>query len=122
LPGRHAARPWPGYFCSCQKLAYGCLTATRLMHSRNEHHSERINLRTTPTVKRLLQQAAAASHKDLSEFILEHAIVAAARILADRRLFLLDEGRWQQLLDALEHSPKDRPRLKQLFTEPGLLD
>ena len=88
----------------------------------NEPRSERIDIRTTPTVKRLLQQAAAAAHKHVSEFLLEKGIAAAADSLADRRVFLLDEARWQAFLDALERPVKDRPGLKRLLTEPGRLD
>ena len=92
------------------------------MHTGNEPRSERIDIRTTPTVKRLLQQAATAAHKHVSEFLLEQGIAAAAGTLADRRLFLLDETRWQAFLDALERPAKGRPGLKRLLTEPGLLD
>lgn len=92
------------------------------MHPGNEPRSERIDIRTTPTVKRLLQQAAAASHKHVSDFLLEQGITAATGTLADRRLFLLDEARWQAFLEALERPAKDRPALKRLLTEPGLLD
>jgi uncharacterized protein (DUF1778 family) len=92
------------------------------MYPGNEPRSERIDIRTTPTVKRLLQQAAAVSHKHVSDFLLEQGITAAAGTLADRRLFLLDEARWQAFLEALERPAKDRPALKRLLTEPGLLD
>lgn len=92
------------------------------MYPGNEPRSERIDIRTTPTVKRMLQQAAAASHKHVSEFLLEQGIAAAAGTLADRRLFLLDEARWQAFQDALERPAKPRHALKRLLTEPGLLD
>jgi uncharacterized protein (DUF1778 family) len=98
------------------------IVASNSMHIENETRSARIDIRTTPTVKRLLQQAAAASHKDVSEFLLEQGIAAAAGTLADRRLFLLDEARWQEFLVALDQPAKDRPGLKRLLTEPGLLD
>ena len=91
------------------------------MHTGNEPRSERIDIRTTPTVKRLLQQAAAA-HKHVSEFLLEQGIAAAAGTLADRRLFLLDEARWQAFLDALDRPATHRPALQRLLAEPGLLD
>jgi uncharacterized protein (DUF1778 family) len=92
------------------------------MHSGNEPRSERIDIRTTPTVKRLLQQAAAASHKHVSEFLLEQGVVAASGTLADRRLFLVDEARWREFLDALDRPAKDRPGLEKLLTETGFLD
>lgn len=87
----------------------------------HESRTERIDIRTTPTVKRLLQQAAAA-HKHVSEFLLEQGIAAAAGTLADRRLFLLDDVRWQAFLDALDRPATARSRLARLLTEPGLLD
>ncbi len=92
------------------------------MHQGNEPRSERIDIRTTPTVKRLLQQAAAATHKHVSEFLLEQGVTAATGTLADRRLFLLDNARWESFLKALEQPGKKRPALKKLLTEPGLLD
>jgi uncharacterized protein (DUF1778 family) len=54
--------------------------------------------------------------------LLEQGIMAAAGTLADRRLFLLDDERWQAFLSALDRPAVDRPALKRLLTEPGLLD
>jgi uncharacterized protein (DUF1778 family) len=93
-----------------------------MMHSGNEPRSERIDIRTTPTVKRLLQQAATACHKHVSEFLLEQGIAAAAGTLADRRLFLLDDDRWREFLAALDRPAEDRPHLRRLLTSPGPLD
>ena len=92
------------------------------MQTSHEPRSERIDIRTTPAVKRLLQQAAAVSHKHVSEFLLEQGLAAAAGTLADRRLFLLNETRWQEFLDALDRPTKYRPGLERLLTEPGFLD
>lgn len=92
------------------------------MQMPEEPRSERIDIRTTPTVKHLLQQAALASHKHVSEFLLENGIMAATGALTDRRLFLLDDARWQQFVAALDQPPKERPRLRRLLAEPGLLD
>src|SRR5260370_40811983 len=88
------------------------------MHTGNEPRSERIDIRTTPAVKRLLQQAA-ASHKHVSEFLLEQGIAAAAGTLADRRLVLLDDARRQAFLGARERPAKGRPGLKRLLGGPG---
>lgn len=92
------------------------------MPTPQEPRSERIDIRVTPTVKHLLQQAAMVSHKHVTEFLLESGIMAATGALADRRLFLLDDSRWREFVAALERPAKDRPRLKRLLTEPGLLD
>ena len=84
--------------------------------------SERIDIRTTTSAKRLLQQAAAASHKNVSEFILEHGLLAAEKTLADRCLFLLDEGKWEEFQTALDRPTQEKPNLKKLLTEPGVFD
>ena len=42
-----------------------------------ENKSERIEVRTTPNMKALLQRAAASSHKNVTEFLLEAGINAA---------------------------------------------
>ena len=60
-----------------------------------ENKSERIEVRTTSTLKALLQRAAASSHKNVTEFLLEAGINAAKDALVDRRIFRLDDRQWQ---------------------------
>lgn len=88
----------------------------------NESRSERIDLRTTPTTKRLLQEAAQVTHKSVSEFLLDSALTAAAETLADRRLFTLDKKQWNAFIAALDAPTKPRPRLERLLLEPGVFD
>lgn len=76
--------------------------------------SARIDLRLTPTAKSLLEQAAAARHKTVSEFMLDHAILAAKETLADRRIYRLDDEQWAEVNRRLETAPRDMPRLKAL--------
>jgi uncharacterized protein (DUF1778 family) len=87
-----------------------------------EARSERIDLRTTPTTKRLLQEAAQATNKSVSDFLLDSALTAAAETLADRRLFVLDEKQWNAFMAALDAPPQPRPRLERLLLEPGVFD
>lgn len=93
-----------------------------MMTTHTESRSERIDIRTTPSVKKLLQQAAQASNKSVSEFLLDSALIAAAETLADRRLFILDGERWQAFQAALDGELKPRPRLEKLLQEPGVFD
>jgi uncharacterized protein (DUF1778 family) len=83
--------------------------------------SERIDVRASAPVKQLLQQAAQAAHKNVSEFLLEAGIVAANQALADRLRFELAPGQWDAFQAALERPVSAKPRLKKLLTEPGLL-
>ena len=83
--------------------------------------SERIDVRASPAVKQLLQEAARAVHKNVSEFLLEAGIVAANQTLADRLRFNLTPDKWDAFQAALERPVKPKPKLKKLLSEPGLL-
>lgn len=83
--------------------------------------SERIDVRASAPVKLLLQEAARASHKNVSEFLLEAGIAAANQTLAERRLFLLDEERWKEFEAALDRPVQPKPRLQKLLQDPGML-
>ncbi|QJD28750.1 type II toxin-antitoxin system TacA family antitoxin [Methylococcus geothermalis] len=62
-------------------------------------------------VKQLLQEAARACHKNVSEFLLDAGVTAAAQTLADRRQFVLDEAQWQAFQEALDRPVQSKPRL-----------
>lgn len=86
------------------------------------NRTEKLDLRLTPNAKRALQTAAEASHKTLSDFVLESALARADTVLADRHVFKLDAQRWNAFMAALDAHPKPRPRLARLLTEPSTLD
>ena len=67
---------------------------------------ERIDLRVSATAKALLQRAAAARQKSVSEFVLDSAQPAAVDVLADRREFLIEKKQWAAFLEALDAKPK----------------
>ena len=92
------------------------------MSLQSEAKTERIDLRTTTRVKRILQEAAAARNKTMTEFVLDVAVTEAAEVLADRRLFLLDDEQWEAFLAALDAPTKPRPRLESLLREPIVLE
>jgi len=84
--------------------------------------SERIDVRATASVKQLLQEAAGACHKSVSEFLLDAGITAATQTLADRRRFVLNDEQWQAFQEAMDRPVRAKPRLKALLREPGALD
>ena len=75
-----------------------------------ESRSEHVDLRMTPTVKQALQRAATIANKTLTEFMLDRALEAAYQTLADRRVFMLDEAQWAELMSRLDAPPADNPR------------
>jgi uncharacterized protein (DUF1778 family) len=91
------------------------------MSTLNLSKTERIDVRTSSAVKQLLQEAAAACHKNVSEFLLDVGVTAANQALADRRHFTLNDEQWQAFKDALDRPVNTKPRLKKLISEPGVL-
>ncbi|MDR3515403.1 MAG: DUF1778 domain-containing protein [Azospirillaceae bacterium] len=84
--------------------------------------SEKLDLRLTPEAKRMLNAAAQATQRSVSEFVLESALARAAETLPDRQHFGLDAERWEAFLTALEAPPRPMPRLQQLLTEPSVFE
>lgn len=93
----------------------------RAMSTLNLSKSERIDVRTSHPAKQMLQEAARACHKSVSEFLLDAGMTAAAQTLADRRHFTLGEAQWQAFQEALDRPVQSKPRLKKLLREPGAL-
>lgn len=87
-----------------------------------EAKSERIEVRTTPSTKALLQRAATSSHKNVTEFLLDAGVNAAKEALVDRRMFSLDDVQWQTFQDALDRPVVTRPRLARLLAEKSVLE
>ena len=87
-----------------------------------KNKSERIEVRTTSNVKALLQRAAASSHKNVTEFLLEAGINAAEDALVDRWMFRLDDGQWQAFQAVLDRPVADKPRLTRLLAEKSVLE
>src|SRR5271165_6854962 len=84
--------------------------------------SEKLDLRLTRNAKRALQAAAAASHRSVSEFVLESALARADAALADRRTFGLNATQWKAFMAALDAPARRLPRLERLLMEPGFFD
>ena len=77
--------------------------------------TQRVDLRISPAAKQLIQAAAQAQDKSVSEFLLDSSLASAAETLAERRLFILDEARWAKFRAALDAPPRKRPRLARLM-------
>jgi uncharacterized protein (DUF1778 family) len=83
--------------------------------------TERIDVRASGQVKALLQEAAKASHKNVSEFLLDAGIAMAHETLAEQRLFSLTAEQWEQFQAALDRPVQEKPQLRKLLAEPGVL-
>lgn len=81
--------------------------------------TEKVDLRVTEAAKRLLQTAARANSRSLSEFVLESALARAEETLPDRQRFGLDASQWAEFHAALDAPTRPLPRLSKLLSEPG---
>lgn len=84
--------------------------------------TERIDVRVSPKAKDTLRKAAASINKSVSEYLLDAGLEAAAEMLADRRVFVLDEKRWRKFQELLDRPPRLKPRLAKLLSEPGVFE
>lgn len=81
--------------------------------------SERLEVRTTPEDRALIDRAVAASHTDLTEFVVANLTVAARRVLADRTEFTLDVES-HQAWEAINRRPtRDLAGLRALMARPS---
>jgi uncharacterized protein (DUF1778 family) len=84
--------------------------------------AERLHLRVDAEQKALLEAASQAVGASVSTFVLKAATEAAADVLADRRVFVLDQDAWQVFDEALARPATDVAGLRELLSEPTVLD
>jgi uncharacterized protein (DUF1778 family) len=84
--------------------------------------AERLHLRVDAEQKALLEAASRAAGASVSTFVLKAATEAAADVLADRRVFVLDQDAWRVFDEALERPAQDVAGLRELLTAPTVLD
>lgn len=81
--------------------------------------SKRLELRTTPEERELIERAAEVSGSDLTEFVLTHASDAARRILADRERFQLSGDALTAWEVVNARRARDLPGLRELMSRPS---
>jgi len=84
--------------------------------------AERLHLRVDAEQKALLEAASQATGTSVSTFVLAAATEAAAGVLADRRVFVLDNDAWQAFDEALARPAGDVAGLRELLITPTVLD
>lgn len=65
--------------------------------------SARINLRTSPEAKALIERAAAIMGATVSSFMLQNAYEAARRIVADKDTLMLSQNAFEAFVATCEH-------------------
>jgi len=79
-----------------------------------------IHIRASEATKDLIDSAAMAVGKTLSEFVLDSARRQAIDVLLDQRLFVLDAEKYDAFVAVLDHPPAAGPALKALMKRQPL--
>ena len=82
--------------------------------------SERLEVRTTPEERALIDTAVEASQMDLTEFVVANLTVAAQRVLADRSEFVLSSNSQKAWEGINARRARDLPGLRGLMERPSL--
>lgn len=87
-----------------------------------ERRNEKLDLRLTPSAKRVLQTAALAANRSVTDFVLESALARAEETLPDRQRFGLTADQWKAFQAALSAPPRPAPRLAKLLKKPSVFE
>ena len=87
--------------------------------TRAERRTEKLDVRVSPAAKAKLQAAASASHRSMSDFVMESALSRAEEMLLERRIFALDAAKWTEFQSALDAPTRPLPRLRALLEDQG---
>lgn len=84
--------------------------------------SARINLRTSPEAKALIERAAAIMGSTVSGFMLQNAYEAASRIVLQRELITLSDTDRDAFLDAIQQPVQPTKELIELMRNAEKFD
>ncbi|BAZ11223.1 hypothetical protein NIES4071_30490 [Calothrix sp. NIES-4071] len=88
-------------------------------HTGMSNHQNRdvtINIRAHQRQRDLIDRAAESLGKNRSDFMLEVACREAEAVLLDRRLFMLDDEKFQEFMTLLDAPPSVNANLRTLLT------
>jgi uncharacterized protein (DUF1778 family) len=89
------------------------------MAMETRRRSRRLELRTTPEERQLIERAVAVTGTDLTEFVVTQASLAAQRVLADRTSFALDPAALAAWEEINERPARDLPGLRRFMRRPS---
>lgn len=81
--------------------------------------SERLEVRTTPEDRALIDRAAAVSGTDLTDFVVTNLTMASRRVLADRTAFVLGLDGLQTWERINQRPARDLGGLRELMKRPS---
>ncbi|MFA7248101.1 MAG: DUF1778 domain-containing protein [Dehalococcoidia bacterium] len=83
------------------------------------NRSERLEVRTTPEDRALIDRAVAISGTDLTNFVVTNLTVASRRVLADRTTFMLGSESLEAWERVNQRPARDLGGLRELMKRPS---
>lgn len=80
----------------------------------------RIAVRLSSEQDALIRHAASVEGSSITDFTVAAAMSHAIDVLADRRMFAIDDAAWGEFLAVLDRPISHKSRLEQLFDEPSV--
>jgi uncharacterized protein (DUF1778 family) len=84
--------------------------------------SERLAVRLAAEQRELIDRAAEAEGRTVTDFTVQATVAHARDVLADRRLFVLRDAAWTQLTAILDRPTSRHPRWERLFDSPSIFE
>lgn len=81
--------------------------------------TQRINLRATASQEEAIRRAAESTHRSVTDFVLEAAIIEADRVMADRSRFVLSEAQFLEFERLLDQELPSNSKLASLAKRPS---
>lgn len=88
----------------------GCMAAAK---------DSRIAVRLSSHQDALIRHAAEVEGTSITEFTVAATVGHAMDVLADRRMFAVDDAAWSEFAAVLDRPVSHKPRLEKLFSEPS---
>jgi uncharacterized protein (DUF1778 family) len=82
--------------------------------------NSRIAVRLSSDQDALIRHAAKVEGTNITEFTVAATMNHAVDVLADRRVFAIDDAAWSEFLAVLDRPVSHKPRLEKLLTEPSV--
>lgn len=98
------------------------LVSAAARRTSGERKTHRLTARLTPDQDAVIRYAAELTGTDITNFTITTLLARAADILADRRMFILDDAAWTEFNAMLDAPVSPKPRLEKLFSEPTIFD
>jgi uncharacterized protein (DUF1778 family) len=93
-----------------------------MAHAATAPRSAAINLRALPAQRELIDRACEATHKKLTDFVLEAACREAEHVLCDRRYFVLEAEDFDAFEAALDAPLSENKAIQKLLARKAPWD